>query len=297
MPDLVPLEKLVSRLRTDLKLTKSSWAVKTLGSEVSHATQRKNQRKASILFYLEELQELKAKQQRKVSRQIADLKGKKVFIAGPMRGYEKYNFPKFDMIEKILKDNGVECVNPGRISRKFKEKDVNSDINVYNEMVRLQQEAEKTCNAILLLDGWQWSKGAQLEVKTAAELGMQFLLESDLPCEWFAIKPIDEGDGNGYLGDMLGDPEFNAKFIAKVDEAGQTVAEAKALLAELKKEEKRLDRGWLWHVNKFLWPFGVGGGIASFIVLLSTGHVYESCMQGLVLALMFAVWPSFMKED
>lgn len=60
MPELVPLEKLISRLRTDLKLTKCSWAVKTLGSEVSHATQRKNQRKASILFYLEELQALKA---------------------------------------------------------------------------------------------------------------------------------------------------------------------------------------------------------------------------------------------
>ena len=122
------------------------------------------------------------KKERKID--MADLKGKKVFIAGPMRGYENYNFPKFDKFEKILKDNGVECVNPGRISRKFKEKDINSDINIYNEMVRLQQEAEKTCNAILLLDGWQWSKGTQLEVKTAAELGMQFLLESDLPREW-----------------------------------------------------------------------------------------------------------------
>ena len=60
MPELVPLEKLISRLRTDLKLTKCSWAVKTLGGEVNRATQRKNQRKASILFYLEELQALKA---------------------------------------------------------------------------------------------------------------------------------------------------------------------------------------------------------------------------------------------
>lgn len=217
---------------------------------------------------------------------MLDLKGKKVFIAGPMRGYEKYNFPKFDRIEKILKDNGIECVNPGRISRKFKEKDVNSDIAVYNEMVRLQQEAERTCDTILLLDGWQWSKGAALEVKTAAELGMQFLLESDLPKEWLE----EEGNDSSSLEETV------SEFFEKVDEAGQTVAEARALLAELKKEEKQLDRGWLWHVNKFLWPFGVGGGIASFIVLLGTGHVYESCMQGLVLALMFTVWPSFMKE-
>lgn len=109
-----------------------------------------------------------------------DLKSLKVFIAGPMRGYDNYNFPEFDRLEKILEDNGIECVNPGRISRKFKEADVNSDMSIYNEMVRQQQEAERTCNAILLLDGWQWSRGARLEVKTAAELGMQFLLESDI---------------------------------------------------------------------------------------------------------------------
>ena len=113
---------------------------------------------------------------------------KRIFIAGPMRGYEKYNFPKFDRIEKLLNDFGIDCVNPGRISRRFKEKDVNSDISVYNEMVRLQQEAERTCDSILLLDGWQWSKGVQLEVKTAAELGMQFLLESDIPSAWGLLK-------------------------------------------------------------------------------------------------------------
>lgn len=109
-----------------------------------------------------------------------DKKTVKIFIAGPMRGYENYNFKKFDFVQKLLEDKGYSVVNPARISRKFKEKDVNSDIAVYNKMVDMQQEAEKTCNAILLLDGWQWSEGARLEVKTAANLEMQFLLEQDL---------------------------------------------------------------------------------------------------------------------
>lgn len=113
-------------------------------------------------------------------KNIEDIKKFKIFIAGPMRGYPNYNFDKFDRIEKLLKDNGIECVNPGRISRKFKEVEVNNDINVYNEMVRLQQEAQKTCNAILLLDGWQWSEGVKLEVKTATENDFQFLLEEDI---------------------------------------------------------------------------------------------------------------------
>lgn len=113
-------------------------------------------------------------------KNIEDIKKLKIFIAGPMRGYPNYNFDKFDAYENLLKNRGIECVNPGRISRKFKEDEVNNDINVFNEMVRLQQEAEKTCNAILLLDGWQWSKGVKLEVKTAAENNFQFLLEEDI---------------------------------------------------------------------------------------------------------------------
>jgi hypothetical protein len=113
-------------------------------------------------------------------KNIEDIKKFKIFIAGPMRRYPNYNFDKFDKIEKLLKDNGIDCINPGRISRKFKEVEVNNDINVYNEMVKLQQEAQNTCNAILLLDGWQWSKGVKLEMKTAAENNFQFLLEEDV---------------------------------------------------------------------------------------------------------------------
>lgn len=58
MPDIIPLDKLISRLRTDLKLTQTSWAVKTLGTAVSQATLNKNKRKASMLWYLERLKEL-----------------------------------------------------------------------------------------------------------------------------------------------------------------------------------------------------------------------------------------------
>ena len=58
MPDLIPLDKLISRLRTDLKLTQTSWVVKTNGQAMSHSTQNKKKRKASILWYLEHLKEL-----------------------------------------------------------------------------------------------------------------------------------------------------------------------------------------------------------------------------------------------
>jgi hypothetical protein len=58
MPDVIPLDKLISRLRTDLKLTQTSWVVKTSDIAVSQATLNKNKRKASMLWYLERLKEL-----------------------------------------------------------------------------------------------------------------------------------------------------------------------------------------------------------------------------------------------
>ena len=58
MDNLIPLDKLITRLRTDLKLTKTSWAVKNAGPAVSQATLNKNKRKASMLYYLEMLREL-----------------------------------------------------------------------------------------------------------------------------------------------------------------------------------------------------------------------------------------------
>jgi hypothetical protein len=112
-------------------------------------------------------------------KNIEDFKKFKIFIAGPMSGYPNYNFNKFDAYEKFFKINGIDCINPGRISRKFKEVEVNNDINIYNEMVRLQQEAQKTCNAILLLDGWQWSE-LYAKLKTWHLLVSGFRLINDI---------------------------------------------------------------------------------------------------------------------
>ena len=107
-------------------------------------------------------------------------KPKKVFLSGPMTGYPGYNFQRFNLAEKQLADAGIECVNPVHICKKYKEEHVLADKAIFDKMITEQQEAERTCDAILLLDGWQMSKGVRLELKTALEMGMQIFLEEDL---------------------------------------------------------------------------------------------------------------------
>ena len=48
------------------------------------------------------------------------MKGKKVFISGPMSGYPDENFPAFDCWAAKLERAGCEVSNPAVVSRRYK---------------------------------------------------------------------------------------------------------------------------------------------------------------------------------
>ena len=104
----------------------------------------------------------------------------KIFLSGPMSGYKGYNFSRFDSIAEKLERSGIEVVNPVTICRKFKQETVIKDKGAFARMVAEQQEAEKTCTAILLLNGWEVSNGAKLELMTALKNGLDIFKESDI---------------------------------------------------------------------------------------------------------------------
>lgn len=107
----------------------------------------------------------------------------KIFISGPMTGFEHFNFPKFDAWEKKLNAEGHQAVNPAHISRKFKKAEILAYGDKFKQMVSEQLELEKSCDAILLLDGWEKSQGVRAELKTAIELDLKIILESNYDTE------------------------------------------------------------------------------------------------------------------
>lgn len=91
----------------------------------------------------------------------------KVYLAGPMRGYEDLNFPAFMAAAKYLKDHGHEVFNPA-------ENDIDKGYDIQrgphimracilDDLTYIIQEAE----ALALLPGWRDSKGVRAEVATA----------------------------------------------------------------------------------------------------------------------------------
>lgn len=89
----------------------------------------------------------------------------KVFISGPMSGYDNYNFPAFYAAEEKFKAQGYEVVNPARL---FENVEV---IPSWEECMRITLRGLIECSAIHILDGWEFSRGASIEVSLASQLG------------------------------------------------------------------------------------------------------------------------------
>ena len=99
----------------------------------------------------------------------------RIFISGPMTGYVGHNYYIFEKVEECLRTAGYECVNPAAIGKKYNPEKVDKDKSLYCAMENEIQEAERTCNVLLLLPGWEDSIGVRLELKTAIELKMKII--------------------------------------------------------------------------------------------------------------------------
>ena len=105
------------------------------------------------------------------------------FISGPMTGYENFNFDHFNMISAKLTSYGIKHVNPVTICKKYKKNDVLNSKAVFDKMVEEQQVAQRECNTLILLNGWEKSAGVRLELNTAIDLSMRIILEDNLDKE------------------------------------------------------------------------------------------------------------------
>jgi len=86
----------------------------------------------------------------------------KLYVAGPMTGLPEFNYPAFFEAEKRLQKFGYETVNPAR----------QEDGLSWADYMRLGVGDVLTVDGVAVLDGWEQSRGARLEVHVAIELGL-----------------------------------------------------------------------------------------------------------------------------
>lgn len=89
----------------------------------------------------------------------------KVYISGPMTGYENFNYPAFNQAEERLKAAGHEVENPA--------KNPDPDPKTWENFMRMALKQLCECDIVVVLPGWEKSRGAVIEVGLAETLGMK----------------------------------------------------------------------------------------------------------------------------
>lgn len=102
---------------------------------------------------------------------------KKIYLAGPMTGLPEYNYPEFESTTATLRKHGWDVVSPVEIARDmgYSRDLINSDHAVFFNLMRAEKEALMDCDAIMLLEGWERSKGTRAELQLALSYNMEVI--------------------------------------------------------------------------------------------------------------------------
>lgn len=88
----------------------------------------------------------------------------RLYLAGPMTGYPELNFPAFHRGAACLRSLGYEVVNPAEI---------NPDPTAgWLACMREDIKQLADCDGVVVLPGWEKSKGASIEVHICRALGL-----------------------------------------------------------------------------------------------------------------------------
>lgn len=103
---------------------------------------------------------------------LQSARANRLYLAGPMSGFEDFNFPAFNKMAADLRARGYVVENPAEhgvvVGADW------ADYMAY-DLTRLG-----LCGQVAVLPGWENSKGARLEVHIARELGMKVVNAHDL---------------------------------------------------------------------------------------------------------------------
>lgn len=89
----------------------------------------------------------------------------RIYVAGPMTGIPAFNYPAFHAKAAELRAEGHHVESPSENTAPA--------CGTWEGWMRLAIAQLITCDQIVLLPGWERSRGAEIEYRLARELGME----------------------------------------------------------------------------------------------------------------------------
>ncbi|MHB8147995.1 MAG: DUF4406 domain-containing protein [Vulcanimicrobiaceae bacterium] len=99
----------------------------------------------------------------------------RIYLAGPMTGYPDHNKPAFDVAARALRQLGHDVTTPAEIARAHPGASLVS-------LIPLDLAAVCQADAVVLLPGWERSKGVALEKHAAEYCGVRVVLLAEVLC-------------------------------------------------------------------------------------------------------------------
>jgi len=114
------------------------------------------------------------------------MRGKVVYVAGPMRGHPNFNYDAFDKARDYLRLQGYIPISPTDIDRlhegwgKYPPADWQFNLQDAKRMIQRDLlTILHDCDAIYMLLGWEKSKGARVEHALAEFLGLDIMYQTE----------------------------------------------------------------------------------------------------------------------
>jgi hypothetical protein len=96
----------------------------------------------------------------------------RIYISGPMTGIHNFNRRAFDAEAARLRALGYTVVNPAELN--------DNDSVTWHEALRKDLIALLECDTVALLEGWQRSNGAHLEMNVAHRVGIDIVVAREI---------------------------------------------------------------------------------------------------------------------
>lgn len=112
-----------------------------------------------------------------------------LYVAGPMRGYEQFNFPAFHEATKELREAGYVVFSPAEEDLRngfVPDSTVDFSETSYQEAMRRDIRLVLEVAGIATLEGWENSTGANVEVTVARAIGIPVHSVE----QWLATKAL-----------------------------------------------------------------------------------------------------------
>lgn len=132
---------------------------------------------------------------------------KTIYIAGPMRGYPQFNFDAFHEADIVLKGRGWNTINPAQL-------DIDEGFNPCVPQETLTKKDLEdfivrdihmvlSADAVVLLEGWEKSKGVAVEIAIANYSGIPLYIYPEMKELAFKMNLINSPDLNMKSEDIL----------------------------------------------------------------------------------------------